>query len=296
LNIWVIFLLLIIHSVAAFFILVWPSGRLRGRREYIIPILLVPVFGPLLAATIELLFLLKNPGSKPVELESLKFEHDLIWAASVKQQDEKEAIPLEEAILLNDIKTRRKVVLKTFKEDSTKYLDVLMVARHNEDADTTHYATIQISKIQRQFQLDLQKYAQTFEQNPNNLVLMNEYIDLLGRFLDSGLPEESILRHQRNVYANLLEQKLSIVPNDHDTLIRKLRNCVAFKNYPVTLEVIELLQKHWPNDEQTWIETLRACVELRDSERCQQTINAMQHTRVAWTKRGRDQVRSWVQL
>jgi len=296
LNIWVIFLLLIIHSLAAFFILFWPSSRLRGRREYIIPILLVPVFGPLLAVTIELLFLLKNPGSKPVELESLKFEHDLIWAASVKQQDEKEAIPLEEAILLNDIKTRRKVVLKTFKEDSSKYLDVLMVARHNEDADTTHYATIQISKIQRQFQLDLQKYAQTFEQNPNNLAQMNEYIDLLGKYLDSGLPEESILRHQRNVYANLLKQKLSIVPNDHDTLIRKLRNCVAFKNYPVTLEVIELLQKHWPNDEQTWIETLRACVELRDSERCQQTINAMQHTRVAWTKRGRDQVRSWVQL
>jgi hypothetical protein len=164
-----------------------------------------------------------------------------------------------------------------------------MVARYNEDVDTTHYATIQISKIHRQFQLDLQKYAQAFEQDPNNLNLLNEYIDLLGRYLDSGLPEESILIHQRNVYAKLLEQKLSIVPNDQDTLIRKLRNCTAAKeNYPVILEVIELLQKHWPSDEQTWIEALRACVELRDAERLQHTIDTMQHNRLAWTKRNRD--------
>jgi hypothetical protein len=296
-SVFIVILLLIIHCVAAFFILFWLSGKLQGHKEYIIPVLLVPIFGPLLAATIELLFLLEDPGRKPVELESLRSGHNLIWAASVKKHEEKEAIPLEEAILINDIKTRRKVVLKTFSEDSFKYLDVLMVARHNEDVDTTHYATIQISKIQRQFQLDLQKYARAYEQDPKNLVLLDEYIDLLGRYLDSALPEENMLRHQRSVYAKLLEQKLSIVPNDQDALIRKLRNCNVLKeNYPAAQEVMGLLQKHWPTDEQTWIESLRACVEWKDSERRQQTIDVIQHTRVAWTKQGREQVRPWVQL
>lgn len=296
-NILVALLLLIIHFVAVFLVLIWQPGKLQGRREYIIPVLFVPIFGPLLAATIELMFLLEKPGSKPFELESLKYGHDLIWAASVKEQVDKEAIPLEEAILLNDIKTRRKVVLKTFKEDSFKYLDVLMVARQNEDVDTTHYATIQISKIQRQFQLDLQKYARAFERNADDLTVLNGYIDLLGRYLDSALPEDAILRHQRNVYAKLLEKKLALVPDDQDTLIRKLRNSAALReNYPATLEVIALLQKQWPCDEQTWIESIRACVEWQDSERCQQTIDAMQQARVAWTKHGREQIRPWVQL
>lgn len=294
-SILVVFLLLVIHCVTASFLLFRPYGRLQGRKEYILPVLLIPVFGPLLVITVELL--VGRLGSKPVELESLKFEHTLIWAANVKEQEEKEAIPLEEAILINDIPTRRKVVLKTFKDDPLKYLNVLMVARHNEDVDTTHYATIQISKIQRQYQLGLQKCAREYEQHPNDLDVLNKYIDLLGRYLDSGLPEENIWRHQSNVYAGLLEQKLSVVPNDQDTLIRKLRTLAALKeNYPATVDVIALLQKNWPGDEQTWIESLRACVEWRDAERCRQTIDAMQHTRVSWTKRGREQVRPWVQV
>lgn len=297
-SIWVVILLLIIHCIAAIIVLIRPTSRLRLRREYIAPIVFVPIFGPLLAITIELLFFFEKPGTRPVELESLKYGHHLIWAASMRQKkEEKEAVPLEEAILINDIRTRRREMLKTFQEDPYKYLDVLLVARHNEDVDTTHYATIQISKIQRQFQLDLQKYSQSFDEDPENGVLLDEYIDLLERYLSSPLPEESILRHQRNVYARLLEKKLSLVPNDQNTLIRKLRNNVALKeNYPATLELIDLLQKQWPNDERTWIETLRACVEWRDTEHCQQTIKAIQNTRVSWTKRGREQVRPWVQL
>jgi hypothetical protein len=89
LNILVLSLLLFFHCGVAFFIFFWPSVKIHGRKEYIIPILLVPVFGPLLAATIELLFLLENPASKPVELESLKSGHNLIWAPSIIQQDEK---------------------------------------------------------------------------------------------------------------------------------------------------------------------------------------------------------------
>lgn len=293
-----IIILLLVHCVAAIvFLLLRPSGSLKGRREYILPVLLVPLFGPLLAVTIELLYRGKASGSRQVEMESLKLEQGLIWDSHIREQEDDEAVPLEEAVLLNDIETRRKVLLKTFQDDPFKYLDVLMVASHNEDVDTTHYATIQISKIRRNFQLELQKYARAHAQDPNNLGRLNEYIKLLGQFLDSPLPEESILRRQRRIYDGLLDEKLALIPNDLDTLLRKLRNLADQKeNYPAALETIRLLQTHWPGEEQTWIESLRAFVEWQDTERLQQVVNAAQSTRVEWTKWGREQVRPWVQV
>lgn len=293
----IILLLVIIHITGAFFLLAGPSRRLHGRKEYLIPVLLVPLFGPLMAVTIEVIHLMDHSGTKPVDLESMRIENDIYWKKFMRSQDEEDVIPLEEAILLSDISTRRKAMLHTFREDSFNYLDVLMTARQNEDVDTTHYATIQISKIQRQFQLELQRYSVACQDDPENPALLGEYIELLGKYIESALPEESILNRQRHIYAELLDKKLSLVPDDKKTLMRKLRNCVNLKeDYPTTLEVIQTLKSSWPEDEHVWIEILRAYVEWQDQERYLQVVSEMQRTNIDWTKQGRELVSPWVQV
>ncbi len=295
--VYIFILLLIIHFCCAVPFLFVPSSRLHKRKEYLIPILFLPLFGPFLAITIEILFLIQKPGTKPVELESPTDENDILWKSFVTSKEDSDAIPLEEAILLNDIHTRRKAVLNTFRDDSFRYLDVLMVARNDEDVDTTHYATIQISKIQRQFQLRLQKLAADFEKRPNDAALLDEYIDLLDTYLQSPLPEKGILRHQRDVYAKLLDQKLALDMEDKETLVRKLRNCTDIgEDYHSAMEIIDLLKSKWPEDEQIWIETLRSIVNWKDAGNMQKTVKALQTQKIRWTRWGREQVSLWVQI
>jgi hypothetical protein len=293
----IFFILFAIHIVLSVCFLLLPSCRLRKRKEYWIPILFVPVFGPLMAVTIEILFHMSNPGTRPVELESLKGEQDIFWTTFTTTKEDTDAVPLEEAILVNDIHTRRQAVLNTFRGDSFRYLDVLLVARNNEDVDTTHYATIQISKIQRQFQLKLQNFAAEFEKDADNQALLDEYIDLLETYLESALPEQSILKHQRRVYARLLDKKLNLCPNDRETLVKKLRNCTAVReDYPCVLQVIDLLKTLWPDEEETWIESLRACVEWEDTARIQEIMQAIRSQKIRWTRWGREQISPWVQI
>ncbi len=142
--VYIFVVLLLIHVGLSLLFLMRPASRLRSRKEYWIPILIVPLFGPCIAITVEILFRIQNPGAKPVDLESFTAENDILWKSFVTSNEDNDAIPLEEAILLNDIHTRRKAVLSTFRDDPFRYLDVLLVARNNEDVDTTHYATIQI--------------------------------------------------------------------------------------------------------------------------------------------------------
>jgi len=289
-------ILLIIHFSLAGCCLFLPSSRLRQRKEYLLPVLVVPFFGPFIAITIHVLFFLNTHNMKTLELESLHADNDIFWAAFANPNEDTDAVPLEEAILLNDVHTRRKAVLSTFRGNSFQYLDILMIARNNEDVDTTHYANIQITKIQREYQLQIQKYAADFEKNPNNPELLNQYIDLLDTYLQSPLPEKSILLHQREVFADLLDRKLALAPNDKETLMKKLRNCTQIgEDYRAAVKVIDRLKEDWPDDEEVWIETLRAAVNWKDTARVQETIQAMKTQKIRWTRWGREQVSLWMQ-
>ena len=294
---YLLMILLILHFSLALCLLLNPRARLRHRKEYIIPVLLVPLFGPFLAATIEILFLLDNPGNVQVDVESLKLRHD-IFSLPVKQVDENEArdvVPLEEAILIDNVEERRNALLKTFQDNSSKYLNVLMLARNIEDVDTAHYATIQLVKFQRQFQLKLQEYAARFVDDPENEELLDEYIDYLDYFLQSPLAEKGLLYRQRQVFADLLERKLELVKDDRQALIRKLRNATAQKeNYTLVREIIATLKDKWPLEEQTWIEVFRATVEWDDQTRLREAVAEMKSQAISWTKHNQELIQPWV--
>lgn len=293
----VIGVVVLFHILAAVLFLLLRFHRLGWRKEYLIPILCVPVFGPLLAITIDLMHVFGHPGSKPVELEALKLEQNVYWNAIEEPQEDPSVIPLEEAILINDKQTRRRVVLDTFRHDAFNYLDVLLLARDDEDTDTTHYATIRITKVHRQFQLALQQCASEHERDPQDMAALEKYLNLLEDYIASPLPDELILQRQKGVYVRLLDEKLALVPNDHGTILRKLRYCITNKeDLPAAQGLADQLQKQWPEDEQTWIESLRLCVERHDRQGLEATLHEMQVTPINWTRQGRAAVAPWLPM
>jgi hypothetical protein len=293
----VIWTLALAHLIGSVVFLALRFGRLGRRKEYLVPILCIPVFGPLLAFTIDLMYAFGKPGLKPVDVEALKLEQNIYWNSVERPEADPSVVPLEEAILINDKHTRREEVLDTFRHNSLSYLDVLLLARDNEDTDTTHYATIRITKIHRRFQLALQQFAVEHEEHPEDLAILNKYLDLLEEYIASPLPDELMLRRQKAVYAQLLDKGLALAPNDRRTMIRKLRLCITMKDdYAAALALAEQLKQRWPDDEQTWIESLRLCVEWHDQEGLEAALRQIQSAPVNWTRQGRALVAPWLHV
>ena len=282
----------IIFSV--FYIIFILSGRSGLRTEYIIPITLVPIFGPLAALTVELLIFSEEAGKTPPDMETASFADDILWKTVKSFHEQGDIVPLEEAIMINDAKTRRKYLLETLYDDPLKYLDVLLVAKNNDDVETSHYATTSISNVQRSFQLSIQKLAIDVENNPDDLDLLDDYIGTLANYIESGLLEEHLLRNMRLVYSKVLDRKLAKIENDKAALIEKLRNSIALNDYVSAFEASDLLKKHYSEDEETWIESIRVCVEGNDQNKLLETVRAMQNQKVFWTKLGKEQIAPWV--
>jgi len=282
-------LLALVYSV---FIL---SGRSHLRKELIIPIFFLPVFGLVTAFTIEMLNILNVQGTKPVELEQLSLQEDILWVSLKSFHEKGDIVPLEEAILINDVKVRRRAVLETLYTDPLKYLDILNIAKYNDDVETSHYATTTISKAQKDFQLAIQKLAVEVENNPDDLDSLDEYIETLYKYIESGLLEEHLLKNLRIVYSKALDKKLENVKNDRDAMIKKMRNCIKLSEYNSAFEIGDYLIANWREDERSWIEAIRACVDGQDGNKLQKILSEMKNQKINWTRDGKEQIKVWLQ-
>ena len=282
---------IILSVISVFFIL---SGKTSMRKELIIPVIILPIFGPLMALTIGLLNISGEQGKKNLDLEPLTPDEDILWKTLKSYHEKGNIVPLEEAILIDDVRTRRKFMLETLYEDPLKYLDILMLAKNNEDVETSHYATTTISHAQRSFQVAIQKLAYAVESYPSDMVLLDKYIEMLGKYMESGLLEEHSLKNMRIIYKKVLDKKLDCVKNDKQALIRKLRNTIELNEYPTAFVTSDLLKKYWPEDEQTWIEAVHVCVEGKDINKLHETVEEIQHQKIIWTDKGKEQITPWL--
>lgn len=291
----IIFIIIVIHFILCTILLIYCLTRETSlRKENIVPIILVPIFAPLAAIILEWIHFSNHQGEKLEEILLEPLGDDILWKTIKNHHEVGNIVPLEEALLINENKTKRKMILNALYDDPLKYLDVLLIASHNEDVETAHYATTTISHTQRKFQINLHKTKIAVEENPNNLQLLDHYIELLEIYIDSGLLEEYLLQNQRKAYAQALEKKLAINDKDKTTLIKKLRNCVKLEEYSDAFEIGEKLKRYWPHDEDVWNEVLRVCIEGKDKKKFQASIDEIQNTPIQWTKQGKDRINLWI--
>ena len=283
----------ILLSLICVFIIL--SGKTTLRKEQIIPMLLLPFFGPFMVLVIEFLNVLGEQGNRPIDLEHLDTSKDILWKALKNYHEKGDLVPLEEAILINDVKTRRKFMLETLYDDPMKYWDVIMLAKNNPDVETSHYATTTIAYVQKRFQVSMQELAVEVEKNPDDIEMLNKYLETIKKYLESGLLEEHLLRNLRIVYGKNLDKKLAKVENDKFSLAEKIRNCIELRDYTAAYETCDLLVNYWPEDEQSWIEAVRVCIEGEDTTLLKQRLLEIQARKINWTQHGKEQIAPWLQ-
>ncbi|HNO70706.1 MAG TPA: hypothetical protein PKO16_02920, partial [Bacteroidia bacterium] len=271
------------------------SGGSNLRKEQILLIFFLPIFGPLVAIAIEQMNFFKKQGTKPIDLDPLDQENEILWVTLKSFHENSDIVPLEEAILINDVKVRRRLMLETLYTDPLKYLDILNIAKYNDDIETSHYATTTIAKAQKDFQLSIQKLEVAVENDPDNVSLLEEYINAIEKYIQSGLLEEHLLRNLRIVYSKALDAKIRRSGDELTTYIRKIGNCVQLGEFNTAFEISDIMILNWPDNENTWIEAIRVCTESKDGFRLREITLKMKEQKIAWTKNGRERVKIWLE-
>ena len=244
--------------------------------------MLIPIFGPLAGYT-----LLRSLGQTPPDADWLDLQEEKHRIRITAQSGAESTVPLEEALLINDPHKRRKLMMNVLRADPMRYLDLLLIARNNEDSETAHYATATVMEIQRNFQLELQQLQLELTKGKARIEQHHQYIQLLNRYCESGLLEGQLLRRHRFLLKDALDDALDMEDDAH--LLRiKVRNCLALKEAQEAKQAASELIRLYPKDEKSWLEGLRVYTETHDRDGMRELLQRIEDEKVDFTAKGRE--------
>ena len=260
-----------------------PRHHRPFNHAHFIWILLIPIFGPLAG-----LSLIRAVGRKPPDADWLLQQQEERHRINIVARSNVEStVPLEEALLINDPHKRRNLMMNILRSDPMRYLDLLLIARYNDDTETAHYATASIMEIQRQFQLDLQQYQLELTKQDASFDTHRQYIELLSRYCLSGLLEGQLLRRQQLLLKTALDEALKL-EDDPDLLRIKVGNSLALKDAQEARKTALHLIDEFPRDERSWLEGMRVYTETRDPQGMRALLKRIEDEKIDLTAAGRE--------
>lgn len=249
----------------------------------------MPIIGPICG-----IVLLRSLNKKELDLSWMETDEGQERLQFGTMANADETVPLEEALLINDPVRRRKMMMSILRSDPMSYLDLLLVARFNEDTETAHYAASTIMELQRQLQLALQQRQAEVLRDNTNLEKHRDYLTLMERYCQSGLLEGQLLRRQQLMLAEALEASFKI-EEDAALLAMAVQTYLALGEPFEARKKAERMLKLWPYAEQSWLEAMRVTVESRNQKELISLKERMKKTPIDWTRSGREQMALWME-
>lgn len=267
---------------------------LRASRLIMPIIVLVPVWGLCCMVVLELRTRGKQEINEEVGIEKLKI-NDEIHRSIIMDEDptESRVVPLEEAFVINEPATRRELMMEVMYGNLDDYVKQLKEARMNDDTEVVHYAVTALTELQKDYDLRFQEMDWKMEKDPNSVNLLDDYLDLLNKYLASGIPEGRERTVKLRTYSDLLERKLIETGDDLSLMRQKTEVDLQIGEYEIVNEEIRKILELWDKNEAGYLLLLKYYSAIRNRAGIDRTIEMIERKRIHMSPEGRQAVRFW---
>ena len=290
---------LAVHVLACIVVgLLMASGLLKTRLSCLPIMAFVPVFGAVALLFHERALRSDARPCDDFELEELRV-NDAVYKSIVVEPaaQASEAVPLREALLVNDPATRRRLIMDVLYDDASAQPHALRAARSNDDAEVVHYATTALVELQKTYDDRMQRARAACQADPHDVEAARNLASVLGAYIESGLLEGMMLTSTRAEYARVLEALLALVPRDGEEALGVCWQ--AFLNAQARGEAgdMERTAEHavavWPQREDGYLMRLHTAVAREDRAGIDRALETLQRGDVRVTARGRRDISYW---
>lgn len=288
-----LFLLLHLLLCAAVFFGI-AVGALQVRMELMPMVVFVPVWGVVCVLLIHFQLLLAGRRSSEIGVEKLRIQEEIYRSFLVPEQERAGAAPLEDVLLLDEAGTRRSQLMKLLNDDPSQYLELLQKARMNSDVEVVHYATTAMSELNKEYDLKLQRAEKRYSDAPDDPRRLEEYIAVLGDYLDKALAPERVQRIQRAQYAVLLQKQQKRAPTLENgaELVRVL---LRLRELEEAEQALAALADRWPEQETVWLLRVECAARRQDGPRLRDILRQAEERQIYFTAQARKALAFWQQ-
>lgn len=287
------FLYIVISAIVLWFL---TSGHFQDWLFRCMLVVFLPVIGWLIPSVWPKK-LLKNEGDQfeaymnaqtddiPIELRSTKM--------AIEKERELAVVSIEEALIISDFTSRRRVMLDLLKQDAMKYLDILQTAVMNDDTETSHYAVTAVIEVKRELSLLLQKISVEFSQNPKDSHVAETYVQVIKEYLRSGFLDKQSTKNYRMTYIQVIQ---TIIENNQATeafFNEKINMEITIGQLQAAEQTALLFKEHYPHSEKPYLQLLAIYCELKSATKFQTVLNSLKIAPITLTNEALVTVRYW---
>ncbi len=292
--------LVLLHlTVSTLFILIFYK-KIKYKAPTIACLLIVLAF-PVGGAIIVYLLYLTN-----LEFSSLKSRYDLLgyfdnenknfrFVNKLNIEEETKVIPVQKALIEEDYKRRREVVLNLIKKDVNKYTSLMNMALLNEDSETSHYAASSILHSKRKLDNSMNRMSELYMKNKNNPTIIISYSDQLMEFIHNEYLDKDIKEAYIEDGITILER---IVNENLDSHIRHISNLINLLvrtgNFDKAYIYTDILAKNYNNTEEKYLLLLESFYSMRDFRKFNIALRKFISSDITFSKDAINVVRFWL--
>lgn len=284
--------LFILHIICCALIYMGIKLKMLKVKKYLMPfVLFVPVVGVICCLILHFQLFLHQGEKTTPGIERMRNNQDAYHSIITEHKDT-QIIPLEEALIVNDSKIRRSLIMDVLNDHPEKYLDILMRARMNEDADVVHYAATSMVELSKNYDEQFQYLEKKREQTPDDDDVLKEFCTFLKSYFQCGIENGAIKAERQELYSRLLEQRL-----DHTktlSLYAELtENELDLKHYEKASALLHHMKTQWQDEEKYQMLLLRYNVEMKQREKITEQLAYIDSKNIYITQENRKMLDYW---
>lgn len=270
---------------------------IRKKKENGLIKVLIVTFFPLFGMILTVYLFPKKPIQihqiNNVNNEGKKKVADVKQFRSVHVENEINFVPIQDALILNDNKTKRKLIIHSLKENSIQNPDILRQALQNEDSETSHYAATAIMEMKRKLLNSIREYSVMLDEKPNDVEVLTSYAEVIKEYLRSGFLDRGTYQRYQSLLSSVLEKILESQKINKDHFIDKILCELELMNHRKASYYSELFLEEYPEDEMAYIMAMKLQYTLQNPIALQQIINELKKQPVHLSAKGLSIIRYW---
>ncbi len=299
LTFFILVILIIIHAIIC--VLAWLAKRREDSLtlENLMPIVIaVPLFGALAFALRYRMAVKKKAKRREIGLEDFNVITGHYKRIEVDDNADMEVVPLEEALTVNDSKTRHSLMMNILHGSPDEHIDILQKARNSSDTEVTHYATTMMMEILTDYETNLQDYEKRRNEEKENgeeadKNLLKEYIEYLNRFIESGLVSGAIENEYRQRLASLCEEYEQSGESMGRLVFICIRNYMQLGDNDKAYMHLQKAAEEYRGDERVLLLYGQYFDSIRDYASLRNMISYINENDIYFSRNGREWIEFW---
>jgi hypothetical protein len=208
-------------------------------------------------------------------------------------QEEVNIVPIQDALIFNDNKTKRALITKVLLDDPYNYLKVLTKALGNTDTETSHYAATAISEIKRSLAMIISKLEIEYRDSADNVDVKKSYAQALIKYTESGLLDKRVYTKYLNILLSVLSEIAEVGMDDEYFLEQKIRCEINLEKYDNALNSCKEYMRKFNKSDIPYTLLMKIYFITKDRKNFRNTLKIIQDANVDLKRQSSKVVKFW---